>query len=62
METIAPGDRGTYEHLLGTPLPALQLDSTAGRIELSEFAGGLLVLFIYPHATGCPMRRFPAGT
>jgi peroxiredoxin len=40
--------------LLGASLPAMSLESTAGEVDLAEFGRNLLVLFIYPHATGLP--------
>jgi peroxiredoxin len=40
--------------LLGVALPALTLQSTAGPIALAELSAQLLVLFVYPHATGLP--------
>jgi len=47
------------ERLLGAAVPALTLDSTAGRVDLSELASDLLVLFVYPHATGLPDAPVP---
>jgi peroxiredoxin len=47
------------ERLLGAAVPALTLDSTAGRVDLSELASDLLVLFVYPHATGLPDTPVP---
>jgi peroxiredoxin/N-acetylglutamate synthase-like GNAT family acetyltransferase len=46
-------------HLLGTALPALTLESTSGPADPSELAADLLVLFIYPHATGLPQAPVP---
>jgi peroxiredoxin len=48
-----------FEGLVGRELPRLQLDSTAGRVDLREFAATRLVLFIYPHATGLPEPPVP---
>jgi peroxiredoxin len=45
--------------LLGAPLPPLTLNSTAGSVDLAELASDLLVLFIYPHATGLPDAPVP---
>jgi peroxiredoxin len=45
--------------LRGAPLPPLTLDSTAGPADLAELARDLLVLFIYPHATGLPDAPVP---
>jgi peroxiredoxin len=55
--TVAEGDRA--EHILGTGVPALTLESTAGPVDLAQLAGDLLVLFIYPHATGLPDEPVP---
>jgi peroxiredoxin len=53
-EPSAVAGQDLAERLLGAALPTLTLDSTEGRINLSELAGDLLVLFVYPHATGLP--------
>jgi peroxiredoxin len=45
--------------LLGTPLPSIRLESTVGDVDLADFAGDLLVLFVYPHATGLPDAPVP---
>ena len=45
--------------LIGGPLPALRLETTAGEVDLAELASELLVLFIYPHATGLPDAPVP---
>lgn len=37
--------------LVGRELPQLALESTAGPVDLRELGRGLLVLFLYPHAT-----------
>jgi peroxiredoxin len=47
------------DHLLGAALPSLRLESTAGEVDLDALATGLLVLFIYPHATGLPDAPVP---
>jgi peroxiredoxin len=47
------------ERLLGESLPALTLESTAGGADLAELATDLLVLFVYPHATGLPDAPIP---
>jgi len=52
-------DDDLADSLRGAPLPALTLDSTAGAVELAELARDLLVLFIYPHATGLPQAPIP---
>ncbi len=51
--------RRIHDQLVARALPALALDSTAGRFELAERAGDLLVLFVYPHATGLPDAPVP---
>lgn len=40
--------------LVGASLPPVNLESTAGDIHLAELGENLLVLFVYPHATGLP--------
>jgi peroxiredoxin len=40
------------DRLRGAELPPLTLDSTQGPVDLAELGRDLLVLFIYPHATG----------
>jgi peroxiredoxin/putative methionine-R-sulfoxide reductase with GAF domain len=45
--------------LLGTTLPALTLQSTSGPVDLARLADDLLVLFVYPHATGLPEPPVP---
>ena len=50
---------GECTHLMGAELPALVFDSTAGRVDLSELATDLLVLFLYPHGTGLPDAPVP---
>jgi peroxiredoxin len=53
------GDEAARDHLVGAAVPALRLDSTAGQVDLAELAADLLVLFIYPHATGLPDAPVP---
>jgi peroxiredoxin len=50
---------GIKTGLLGAALPALTLESTVGRVDLADLAAGLLVLFVYPHATGRPDAPVP---
>ena len=50
----AVADAQVAEELLGATLPGLMLQSTTGPVTLSELAAELLVLFVYPHATGLP--------
>lgn len=47
------------EDLLGARLPPLTLESTGGPVDLVQQARDLLVLFIYPHATGLPDAPVP---
>ena len=54
-----PDEGGGDDHLTGATVPPLQLDSTAGRVNLAELASDLLVLFVYPHATGLPDAPVP---
>ncbi|MDP9331599.1 MAG: redoxin domain-containing protein [Actinomycetota bacterium] len=53
------GDDAASDHLVGAAVPALRLESTAGPVDLAELAADLLVLFIYPHATGLPDAPVP---
>jgi peroxiredoxin len=55
-----PEDDGAADHLLGTMLPQLTLDSSQGPVSLRELGSELLVLYIYPR-TGRPDRPTPAG-
>jgi peroxiredoxin len=50
-----PEDDGAADHLPGTRLPALVLDSSAGLVDLAELAARRLVLYVYPRA-GRPGR------
>ena len=52
-------DDGACDHLLGAALPALTLESTTGPVDLAELGAHLLVLFVYPHATGLPEAPVP---
>jgi putative methionine-R-sulfoxide reductase with GAF domain/peroxiredoxin len=47
-------DDDVEARLSGADLPALTLESTAGPVDLAGLADDLLVLFVYPHATGLP--------
>jgi peroxiredoxin len=49
----------TCDQLVGAVVPSLTLDSTTGPVCLAELASELLVLFIYPHATGLPNSPTP---
>jgi peroxiredoxin len=55
-----PEDDGAADHLLGTMLPQLTLDSSQGPVSLRELGRELFVLYIYPR-TGRPDRPVPAG-
>lgn len=55
----AVADDDHAEHLLGARLPGLTLESTEGPVDLVQLARDLLVLFIYPHATGLPNAPVP---
>ena len=46
-------DRAAWQ-LIGAVVPPLKLESTAGRTNLADLAANLLILFVYPHATGLP--------
>jgi peroxiredoxin len=48
-----PEDDGAADHLLGTMLPQLTLESTQGPVSLRALAQDLLVLYVYPR-TGRP--------
>jgi peroxiredoxin len=45
-----PEDDGAGDHLLGTMLPQLTLDSTQGPVSLRALAEDLLVLYVYPRS------------
>jgi peroxiredoxin len=45
-----PEDDGAADHLPGTAIPALTLDSSAGPVDLAELAAGRLVLYVYPRS------------
>jgi peroxiredoxin len=55
-----PEDDGAADHLLGTMLPQLTLDSSQGPVSLRELGSERLVLYIYPR-TGRPDRPTPPG-
>ncbi len=56
----APEDDGGADHLLGTMLPQLTLDSSQGSVSLRELGRERLVLYIYPR-TGRPGQPSPPG-
>jgi len=45
-----PEDDGAADHLLGTMLPQLTLESTHGPLSLRALSQNLLVLYVYPRA------------
>ena len=53
-----PVDDGACDHLLGMPVPALTLESSAGPVSLREVGVDLAVLYVYPR-TGRPDRTIP---
>ena len=56
----APQDDGASDHLLGTMVPQLTLDSSHGPVSLRELGRDRLVLYVYPR-TGRPDRPVPRG-
>jgi peroxiredoxin len=56
----AGADDGACAHLLGAPIPALVLPSTAGPLDLAALAAARLVLYLYPR-TGRPGQPPPPG-
>ena len=55
-----PEDDGAADHLLGTMLPQLTLDSSQGPVSLRELSRDRLVLYVYPR-TGTPGVEPPEG-
>ncbi len=55
-----PEDDGACDHLPGTMLPQLTLESSRGPVSLRELSLELLVLYVYPQ-TGRPGRPWPEG-
>ena len=55
-----PADDGGADHLPGTAVPALTLDSSQGPVDLAELAAERLVLYVYPR-TGTPGVDPPEG-
>jgi peroxiredoxin len=45
-----PEDDGAADHLLGSMLPQLTLESTHGPLSLRALSQGMLVLYVYPRA------------
>jgi peroxiredoxin len=56
----APVDDGAADHLLGTMLPQLTLESSQGPVSMRELSRDRLVLYVYPRA-GRPGHPSPAG-
>jgi len=55
-----PVDDGACDHLEGMAVPALELESSVGPVELTAFAAERAVLYVYPR-TGRPDRPVPQG-
>ena len=55
-----PADDGGADHLPGSAIPALTLDSSQGPVDLAELAAERLVLYVYPR-TGTPGVDPPEG-
>ena len=55
-----PEDDGAADHLVGTMLPSLTLESSAGPVSFRELGLERLVLYVYPR-TGRPGEPSPAG-
>ena len=55
-----PEDDGACDHLPGTMLPQLTLESSQGPVSLRELSLDRLVLYVYPR-TGRPGEPSPAG-
>ena len=56
----APVDDGAADHLEGMAVPALQLESSVGPLDLAELGAERAVLYVYPR-TGRPGREVPAA-
>jgi peroxiredoxin len=54
-----PVDDGAAAHLAGMVVPALELESSVGPVDLAEFGAERAVLYVYPR-TGRPGREVPA--
>jgi peroxiredoxin len=55
-----PVDDGACAHLLGVAVPALELESSVGPVDLAAFGAERAVLYVYPR-TGHPDRPVPEG-
>jgi peroxiredoxin len=56
----APRDDGAADHLLGLTIPALELESSMGPVDLAELASECAVIYVYPR-TGTPGEPLVAG-
>jgi len=54
-----PVDDGAVDHLEGMTVPAIELESSVGPVDLAEFGAERAVLYVYPR-TGLPGREVPA--
>jgi len=54
-----PVDDGAVDHLQGMTVPAIELESSVGPVDLAEFGAERAVLYVYPR-TGLPGRQVPA--
>ena len=55
-----PVDDGACDHLAGLAVPALELKSSQGPVDLAELGAELGVLYVYPR-TGTPGQPVPAA-
>jgi peroxiredoxin len=55
-----PEDDGAADHLVGTTIPSIHLETTQGDLDLADAAAELLVLYVYPR-TGRPGIEPPKG-
>jgi peroxiredoxin len=55
-----PQDDGAADHLPGMRIPALELDSSMGPVDLAELASERAVIYLYPK-TGTPGEPLVAG-
>ena len=56
----APVDDGGADHLQGSAIPAVRLESSQGPVDLADLAAERLVLYVYPR-TGTPGFDPPEG-
>jgi len=55
-----PQDDGAADHLTGTEVPSLVLDSSQGPVDVGELCSSRAVIYIYPR-TGKPGEASPPG-